>query len=166
MAIANSVRDQVRDMDKDLPISNLREYAYLMSKSVAQRRFAMALLTGFAAIALSLALFGIYGVLCYSVSLRTQELAIRQALGAQPRNLMAQIVRQGMSLVSVGIIIGLAIAFGATRVMKNLLYEISPLDLTTFVTVTFLIAGIAALACYLPARRASSVDAMVALRNE
>jgi putative ABC transport system permease protein len=104
--------------------------------------------------------------LSYSVSQRTQELAIRQALGAQPRDVLALVVRQGMYLVSVGIIVGLAAAFGATRVMTSMLYEIKPLDLTTFVTVPSLIAGIAALACYLPARRASKANPMVALRNE
>jgi putative ABC transport system permease protein len=115
---------------------------------------------------LALALFGIYGVLSYSVSQRTHELAIRQALGARPRDVLALVVRQGMYLVSVGIIIGLAAAFGITRVMTNMLYEIEPLDLTTFATVPFLIAGVAALACYLPARRASKADPMVALRTE
>jgi putative ABC transport system permease protein len=166
MTLANSVRNQVREMDKDLPISNLREYTYFVARSVAQRRFAMSLLATFAAIALALALFGIYGVLSYSVSQRTHELAIRQALGARPRDVLALVVRQGMYLVSVGIIIGLAAAFGITRVMTNMLYEIEPLDLTTFATVPFLIAGVAALACYLPARRASKADPMVALRTE
>jgi putative ABC transport system permease protein len=166
MTLANSVRNQVREMDKDLPIQNLREYTYFVAKSVAQRRFAMSLLAIFAAIALALALFGIYGVLSYSVGQRNKELAIRQALGARPRDVLALVVRQGMYLVLVGIIIGLAAAFGVTRVMKNMLYEIEPLDLTTFATVSFLIASVAALACYLPARRASRADPMVALRNE
>src|SRR5262245_5806270 len=166
LTLASAARNQVREMDKDLPISNLREYTYFVSKSVAQRRFALLLLTGFAALALLLALFGIYGVLSYSVSLRTQELAIRQALGAQARDLTALVVRQGMSLVLVGMMIGLTAAIGVTRVLRNMLYEIKPLDLTTFVTVSFLISGVAALACYLPARRASRVDPMVALRSE
>jgi ABC-type antimicrobial peptide transport system permease subunit len=126
----------------------------------------MSLLTIFAVIALALALFGVYGVLSYSVGQRTQELAIRQALGARPRDVSALVVRQGMYLVSVGIIIGLTAAFGVTRVMTDMLYEIKPLDLTTFATVSSLIAGVAALACYLPARRASRADPMVALRNE
>jgi ABC-type antimicrobial peptide transport system permease subunit len=120
----------------------------------------------FAAIALALALFGIYGVLSFSVGQRTQELAIRQALGARPRDVLALVVRQGMHLVLGGIIIGLAAAFGVTRVMKNMLYEIEPLDLTTFATISFLIASVAALACYLPARRAPRAEPMVALRNE
>ena len=166
LTLANSARNQVREMDKDLPISNLREYTYFVSKSVAQRRFAMLLLTGFASLALLLALFGIYGVLSYSVNLRTQELAIRQALGARSRDVKALVVRQGMSLVLVGMMIGLTAAIGVTRVMTNMLYEIKPLDLTTLVTVSFLISGVAALACYLPARRASMVDPMVALRSE
>src|SRR5215510_7483015 len=143
LTLANSARNQVREMDKDLPISNLREYTYFVSKSVAQRRFAMLLLTGFASLALLLALFGIYGVLSYSVNLRTQELAIRQALGARSRDVKALVVRQGMSLVLARIVIGLTTAFGATRLMTSMLYEIKPLDLTTFVTVSLLVSCIA-----------------------
>ena len=166
LLLANSARNQVRELDKDLPVSNLREYTYFVSRSVAERRFAMLLLTGFASLALLLALFGIYGVLSYSVSLRTQELAIRQALGARSRDVMVLVVKQGMFLVLIGIIIGLTAAFGVTRVMTNMLYEIKPLDLTTFLTVSFLISSVAALACYLPARKATRVDPMVALRSE
>ncbi len=166
LALANSARNQLREMDKDLPISNLREYTYFVSRSIEQRRFAMSLLTGFASLALLLALFGIYGVLSYSVSLRTQELAIRQALGARSRDVIALVVKQGMSLVLIGMMIGLAAAIGVTRVMANMLYEIKPLDLTTFVAVSILISAVAALACYLPARRASRVDPMVSLRSE
>jgi putative ABC transport system permease protein len=166
LTLANSARNQVHEMDKDLPISNVREYTYLISKSVAERRFSLLLLSSFASIALLLALFGIYGVLSYSVSLRTQELAIRRALGARTRDVMAMVVKQGMSLVLAGIVIGLTTAFGATRLMTSMLYEIKPLDLTTFVTVSLLVSCIAVLACYLPARRAARVDPMVALRSE
>jgi putative ABC transport system permease protein len=166
LTLTHTARNQVREMDKDLPVSNLREYTYFVSKSVAQRRFAMLLLTAFASLALMLALFGIYGVLSYSVNLRAHELAIRQALGARSRDMMALVVRQGMSLVLVGIMIGLTAAVGVTRVMTTMLYEIRPFDLTTFVTVSLLISGVAALACYIPARRAMKVDPMIALRNE
>ncbi|MBO0723389.1 MAG: ABC transporter permease, partial [Blastocatellia bacterium] len=166
LRLAGAIRNQVREMDKDLPVANLREYTYFVSQSIAQRRFALLALSLFAAVALALALFGIYGVLSYSVSSRSQELAIRQALGAQPRNLAALVVRQGMSSVFLGIVIGLASAFGITRIMKNMLYETRPLDLATFITVTLLTAIVAALACYLPARRASCTDPIIALRNE
>jgi predicted permease len=166
LTFANSARNQVHELDKDLPIANLHEYTYFVSRSVAQRRFAMLLLTGFASLAIFLALFGIYGALSYSVSLRTHELAIRQALGARAHDLRLLVVKQGMSLVLVGIIIGLTAAFGATRVLTNMLYEIKPLDLMTFISVSLLVAGVAALACYLPARRASKVDPIISLRSE
>jgi putative ABC transport system permease protein len=126
----------------------------------------MLLLTGFASLAIFLALFGIYGALSYSVSLRTHELAIRQALGARARDLMLLVVKQGMSLVLIGIILGLTVALGATRVLTNMLYEIKPLDLMTFISVSLLVACVAALACYLPARRTLKVDPIVSLRSE
>jgi len=166
LTLANSARNQVREIDKDLPISNLREYTYFVSKSVAQRRFAMLLLTGFAALALLLALFGIYGVLSYSVNLRTQELAIRQALGAQARDLTVLVVRQGMSLVMVGIGIGLGVALALTRLMKTLLFGVSPTDPLTYAVIALLLVFVALLACWIPARRATKVDPMTALRIE
>jgi predicted permease len=166
LALANSARNQAREMDKDLPISNLREYTYFVSRSVAQRRFAMLLLTGFAALALLLALFGIYGVLSYSVNLRTQELAIRQALGARSRDLTALVVRQGMSLVLLGIGIGLGVAMALTRLMKTLLFGISATDSLTFTAITLLLLFVALLACWIPARRATQIDPMAALRGE
>jgi putative ABC transport system permease protein len=166
LTLANSARNQAHEMDKDLPISNLREYTYFVSKSVAQRRFAMLLLTGFAALALLLALFGIYGVLSYSVNLRTRELAIRQALGAQARDLTSLVVRQGMSLVLLGIGIGLGVALALTRLMKTLLFGVSATDPLTFTTIALLLTFVALLACWIPARRATKVDPITALRFE
>jgi putative ABC transport system permease protein len=166
LTFANSARNQVREMDKDLPISNLREYTYLVSRSVAQRRVAMLLLTGFAALALVLALFGIYGVLSYSVNLRTRELAIRQALGAQTGDLTALVVRQGMSLVLVGIGIGLGVALALTRLMKTLLFGVSATDPLTFTAIALLMTLVALMACWIPARRAMKVDPITALRFE
>jgi putative ABC transport system permease protein len=166
LTLANAARSLAHEMDKDLPISNLREYTYFVSKSIAQRRFAMSLLTGFAALALLLALFGIYGVLSYSVNLRIRELAIRQALGAQARDLTALVVRQGMSLVLIGIGIGSCVALALTRLMKTLLFGVSPTDPLTFTTISLLLTLIALLACYIPARRATKVDPMTTLRHE
>src|SRR5215813_9358446 len=166
LTLANSARNQAHEMDKDLPISNLREYTYFVSKSVAQRRFAMLLLTGFAALALLLALFGIYGVLSYSVNLRTRELAIRQALGAQACDLTALVVRQGMSLVLLGIGIGLGVALALTRLMKTLLFGVSATDPLTFTTIALLLTFVALLACWIPARRATKADPITALRSE
>jgi putative ABC transport system permease protein len=113
-----------------------------------------------------LALFGIYGVLSYSVNLRTKELAIRQALGAQARDLTALVVRQGMSLVLVGIAIGLGVALALTRLMKTLLFGVSATDPLTFTVITLLLAFVALLACWIPARRAAKVDPITALRFE
>jgi putative ABC transport system permease protein len=166
LTLANSARNQAHEMDKDLPISNLREYTYFVSKSVAQRRFAMLLLTGFAALALLLALFGIYGVLSYSVNLKTRELAIRQALGAQASDLTTLVVRQGMSLVLLGIGIGLGVALALTRLMKTLLFGVSATDPLTFTTIALLLTFVALLACWIPARRATKVDPITALRFE
>jgi putative ABC transport system permease protein len=166
LALANSVRNQMHEMDKDLPISNLREYTYFVSKSIAQKRFAMLLLTSFAALALLLSLFGIYGVLSYSVNLRTKELAIRQALGARARDLTALVVRQGMSLVLVGIGIGLGVALALTRLMKTLLFGVSATDPLTFTVITLLLVFVALLACWIPARRATKADPITALRFE
>jgi putative ABC transport system permease protein len=166
LTLANSARNLTHELDKDLPISNLREYTYFVSKSVAQRRFAFLLLTGFAALALLIALFGIYGVLSYSVNLRTQELAIRQALGAQARDLTAMVVRQGMSLVLIGIGLGLGVALALTRLMKTLLFGVSATDPMTFTSIALLLAFVALLACWIPARRATKVDPITALRSE
>ncbi|MBO0858172.1 MAG: ABC transporter permease [Chloracidobacterium sp.] len=166
LTLANSARNQVREMDKDLPISNLREYTYIVSKSVAQRRFAMLLLTGFATLSLLLALFGIYGVLSYSVNLRTRELAIRRALGAQARDLTALVVSQGMFLVLLGIGVGLGVALALTRLMKTLLFGVSATDPLTFTTIALLLTFVAMLACWIPARRATKVDPMTSLRSE
>ncbi len=126
----------------------------------------MLLLTGFAALALLLALFGIYGVLSYSVNLRTQELAIRQALGAQARDLTALVVRQGMSLVLLGIGIGLGVALALTRLMKTLLFGVSATDPLTFTVIALLLTLVALPACWIPARRATKVDPITALRSE
>jgi putative ABC transport system permease protein len=119
-----------------------------------------------AAVALVLAAVGVYGVIAYSVSRRTHEIGIRMALGARPRDVLLMVVGQGMTLALVGVAIGLAVALGVTRVLKGLLFELSVTDPPTFTLIAALMLGVAFLACYLPARGATKVDPMIALRQE
>jgi putative ABC transport system permease protein len=124
------------------------------------------LLSGLAALALLMACIGIYGVMAYMVAQRTQELGVRMALGAQPRNILGAVLEHGTNLALVGIFIGLVLAWLLTRLMKTLLFGVSPIDPVTFGTVPILLLLIAMTACYLPARRATKIDPMIALRHE
>jgi putative ABC transport system permease protein len=161
-----AVRTKVRELDRNLPISNINTMEQLVAQSVAQRRFGMILLGIFAGLALVLAGIGIYGVMSYAVAQRTQEIGIRMALGAERRDVLKMIVGQGMVLTTAGIGLGLAAAFALTRLMSNLLFDVKASDPLTFALIALLLAGVALLACYLPARRATKVDPMVALRCE
>ena len=120
----------------------------------------------FAAVALALAAIGVYGVISYSVSHRTHEIGIRMALGAKARDVMWLVVRQGMACALIGIAVGLMAAYGLTRLMKTLLFNVTATDPTTFVAISCLLIGIALLAAWLPARRATKVDPLIALRHE
>jgi putative ABC transport system permease protein len=137
-----------------------------ISEDVAEPRFRMLLLGLFAGLGLTLALIGIYGVISYSVSQRTHEIGIRMALGAQPRDVMRDVLRDGMKLTLSGLAIGLIAALGLTRLMMSLLFEVKPTDPVTFAGVTILLGAVSVTACYFPARRAMRVDPMVALRYE
>jgi putative ABC transport system permease protein len=161
-----AVRNEVWAVDKDQPVYNIRTMEQLMSKSVAQRRFNMLLLAVFAAVAMALAAIGLYGVMAYSVTQRTHEIGIRMALGAQSADVLKMVVGQGMMLAFVGVALGLTAAFGLTRVMSSLLYGVSATDSATFAGVALLLSLVAFVACYIPARRATRVDPMVALRYE
>ena len=153
-------------MDPNVPIYDIKTMDQRLSESLARRRFAMFALGLFAAVAMLLAAVGIYGVMSYSVTQRTREIGIRMALGAPTSGVLRLIVGQGMLLAGVGVVIGLAGAVATTRLMASLLYGISATDPTTFVAIGVLLASIALLACYIPARRATKVDPMVALRYE
>jgi putative ABC transport system permease protein len=160
------IRAQVQTIDAELSIANIHTMDELMARSVAGRRFSMTLLAIFACVAILLAAVGLYGVMSYSVVQRTHELGVRMALGASRRDVVTLVVGQAARLAVAGIAIGLIAAIALTRLMGNMLYEISATDPATFAAVALLIGTVALLASYVPARRATRVDPMVALRHE
>ncbi len=165
-SIMPALRGLIREFDKDLPLWNVRTMNSLLSESVARHRFNMTLLGIFALVALLLASLGIYGVMSYSVTQRTHEIGIRMALGAQGRDILKLVVGQGMILTLAGVLTGVVAAFAVTRAMSSLLFGVSAADPLIFSAVALLLTLVALLACYLPARRASRVDPMEALRYE
>ena len=165
-SLTSALRSAVQQVDKDQPVFDVQTMDQVLARSVATRRFNMMLLGIFAAIALILAGVGIFGVMNYSVTQRTHEIGIRMALGAQHRHVLRMIVGQGMILTLIGVVVGLVGAFVLTRVMAELLYGVSTTDPLTFAAVSVLLSVVALLACYIPARRATKVDPMVALRYE
>jgi putative ABC transport system permease protein len=166
LSLASAVRRAVWEVDKDQPVSKIRTMEEIVSESVARQRFSMMLLGVFAALALALAAVGIYGVMSYSVAQRTREFGIRMALGAQRSDVLKLAVGQGLKLVLVGIAIGLGAAFLLTRVMSSLLFGVSATDPLTFITISLVLVGVAVLASFIPALRATKIDPMVALRYE
>jgi putative ABC transport system permease protein len=165
-SLAPAVSSQVRAMDPDQAVSNIRTMGQALADSVAQRRFNMLLLTIFAGLALLLAVAGVYSVIAYLVTQRTQEFGIRLALGAQPGDILRLVVRQGLISVLVGTILGLILALALTRVLEKLLYGVSATDPLTFVIIPLLFILVGLAASYFPARRAIRIDPLVALRHE
>ncbi len=164
--MAAAVRSQVQSLDKDMPVSSIKTMDQRLSESVARPRFNTLLLSLFAAVALILSAVGIYGVMSYSVSQRTHEIGIRMALGAQKGDVVKLVVRQGMVLAGIGLVIGVGGALLLSRLMASFLFGVSATDPLTFTGVSLVLALAAFLACYIPARRATKVDPMVALRYE
>jgi putative ABC transport system permease protein len=164
-AFATTLRHEVQALDKDQPIYNVRTMDDVVANSLGTRRVSMQLFTVFAVAALLLAALGIYGVMAYSVAQRTQEIGIRIALGAQKGDVLRLVVRQGMILAVIGVVAGLIGAFALTRVLGSLLFSVRPDDPLTFLAISLLLVMVAFLACYLPARRASRVDPVVALNR-
>jgi putative ABC transport system permease protein len=166
LSLAAPVRSQISALDKDQAVFNVRTMEQMLSQSVAARRFSMILLAVFGALALILAAVGIYGVISYSVAQRTREVGIRMALGAQTLDVLKLVVRDGLRLVLIGVVVGMGGALMLTRLMTTLLFGVTPTDLFTYATVALVLFGVALLACYIPARRATKVDPLVALRYE
>jgi putative ABC transport system permease protein len=166
LAVAGSLQNAVWSIDKNLPVSEIRTMEDVVSEAVGPQRFNTVLLGVFSAVALVLAMVGIYGVLSDSVSARTHEIGVRMALGAQASSVLGMILRQGMALVGIGIAVGLAGAYLLTQLMTSLLYEVSTTDGFTFVAIPLALAAVALGACLVPARRATKVDPLVALRYE
>jgi predicted permease len=160
------VTKAIAGIDKDQPIYNVKPMTDVLNASVARQRFTMLLMSCFAVVAATLAAIGLYGVMSYSVSLRTQEVGIRLALGSQRSDILKLIIGQGLKLAFIGIAIGLSIAFGLTRLLQSLLFGISASDPVTFIAIALLLVIVAFLASIIPARRAMRVDPMVALRYE
>jgi putative ABC transport system permease protein len=166
LALAGAVRRELAAIDPDQPISNLTTMSQLLAASVSRTRFNFLAFSLFAVIALALAAVGIYGVIAYSVSHRTHEIGVRLALGAQAADVLRLIIREGMGLVLAGVGIGLAGALALTRLMKTLLFDVSATDPLTFTVIALLLTFVALLACWIPARRATKVDPIIALRFE
>jgi predicted permease len=164
--LSTAVRDAIWAVDKDQPVGAVRTMDEQLSRSLTRRRFSVSLLTGFGVVAVSLAAIGLYGVLAFIVAQRRREIGVRMALGAQPRDVIADVMGQGLRLAGLGVAIGLALALAGTRLLSALLYGTSPTDAVTFAAVATLLVAIAAAASLVPALRASRVDPLVALRDD
>lgn len=165
-SLTPAVRAEIAALNKDQAVFNVRTMEQIVSQSVAPRRFSMMLLTIFAIVALALASIGIYGMMSYAVAQRTREIGLRMTLGAQTGNVLRMVIAQGMKLALIGVAMGLVASLALTRTMKNLLFGVSATDPAIFGGIAFLIVLVAVLACWVPARRATKVDPMVALRYE
>lgn len=164
--LVEDVKKQVWSLDSQIPVSSIQSMDDLLAESVAQQRFNMLLLGGFAVLAVALAGVGIYGMVAYRVNQRTHEIGVYMALGAQHRDVLRLVMKDGVKLGLLGIVLGLAGAMALTRVMVSVLFEVKPTDPATLIGVALLLAAVAMLACYIPARRALSIHPMTALRRE
>ena len=164
--LTNTVREKVWSLDRNVPIANVQTMDQLVQSAVVQPRFNLILLGIFAFVALALGAIGIYGVISFSVGQRTHEIGIRMALGARAIDILRLVIRHGLTLALIGVAIGLGGAFALTRLMTSLLFGVTPTDAATFITVPIVLSAVALIACYVPARRATKVDPLVALRYE
>ncbi len=160
------LRDEVYAIDPEQPIADIRTLEGLRDDSVATRRLTAVLLSLFAALAMVVTASGISGVLAFSVNQRTREIGVRMAMGARRQDVLVQVIRQGMTMVAVGLVLGVVVALATTRMLRNLLYAVEPTDVPTFAAVAVALAAVSVLACLIPALRATSVDPAVALRSE
>jgi putative ABC transport system permease protein len=165
-ALGETIRAELRSLEKDMAVYDMRTMTEVRAASVAERRFILVLAIAFGLLALTLAAVGVYGVMALVVSERTQEMGIRLALGAEPRQVLGLVVRQGLTLAAAGVILGCVAALALTPMMAGQLYGIGATDPATLAGVPALLLGIALLACVIPARRAMRVDPVTALRYE
>jgi putative ABC transport system permease protein len=164
--MVSAVRTQIATNDPEEPIYDVTTLEQSLSDSVSPRRFNMFMLGIFAGLALALASVGIYGVMAFSATQRTREIGIRMALGAERRDVLGLLARQALGVILAGVAVGLGGAWALTRFLASFLYRVQPTDLATFVVVPLALVAVSLLACYFPARRATKVDPMVALRYE
>jgi putative ABC transport system permease protein len=165
-SLAGAVRNAIGEVTHEAPITRVRPMTQVVEESMASSRFNMILMTIFAGVALMMASIGLYGVISYSVSQRTHEIGIRMALGASRPSVLSLVLRNGMTLALIGIGLGVGAALGLTRLMASLLYGVSPTDPLTFIVISLILTGVALVACFVPAHRATRVDPMIALRYE
>jgi putative ABC transport system permease protein len=165
-SLQTGIRDAIWQVDKDQPVGAILTMDEQLSKSLTRRRFSVTLLSAFGVVAVSLAAIGLYGVLAFIVAQRRREIGVRMALGAQPRDVIADVMGQGLRLAGIGVVIGLGLAMAGTRLLSSLLFGTSPTDALTFAAVATLLVVIAAAASLVPALRASRVDPLIALRDE
>jgi putative ABC transport system permease protein len=166
LSLVSAVRREVQALDPNQPVFNVSTMESTLDQSLATEKLSMGLLAALASLALILAAVGIYGVLSYTVMQRTHEIGIRMAIGAQRRDVFTMVIGRGMKLVLTGVALGLIGAFSLTRLMRTMLFGVAPTDPVTFVSIAILLTAIAMLACYVPGRRATKVDPLVALRYE
>ncbi len=165
-SVAAGARNVIQSIDSEQPVADVRTLDSLLANSIARARFSALLLAVFAGLAVALSAIGIYGVISYVVTQRGHEIGVRMALGAQSSDVVKLVLRSGMILAVMGVLLGLAGAFALTRVMTSLLFGVTPTDAFTFASVSALLLLIALVACYLPARRATKLDPLAALRYE
>jgi len=163
---ASAVRSEIAAIDPDLPVSEFFTLEKVFSNQVLGLSYVAVMLTVMGVVALVLASVGVYGVMAYSVAERTQEIGVRVAMGAQPRDVLRLIMSRGMMITSFGLLVGLPLAWGLAHLMASLLYGVSAGDITTFVGIALLMCAITLFACYIPTRKAMSVDPIIALRYE
>ena len=166
LSVIAAVRREVQTLDPNQPVFNVSTMEKTLDQSLATERLSMALLAVLASLALILSAVGIYGVMSYTVTQRTHEIGIRMAIGAQRRDVFRMVIGRGMLLVLIGVALGLIGAFSLTRLMRTMLFGVAPTDPVTFVSIAALLTGVALVACYVPGRRATKVDPLVALRYE
>jgi putative ABC transport system permease protein len=164
--LMGAVRTAIGEVTHDAPITKIRPMIQVVEESMASSKFNMILMTIFAGVALMMASIGLYGVISYSVSQRTHEIGIRMALGASRPSVLSLVLRNGMTLAVIGVALGVAVALGLTRLMASMLYGVSPTDPLTFIVISLILTGVALVACFVPAHRATRVDPMIALRYE